>query len=45
MSRGAVAWQQRVGDLRLRAADGDPSDYRDLADRILSALASHGETK
>jgi 3-hydroxyisobutyrate dehydrogenase-like beta-hydroxyacid dehydrogenase len=45
MSRGAVAWQQRVGELRLRAADGDPSDYRDLADRILSALASHGETK
>ena len=45
MSRGAVAWQQRIGALRLRAADGDSSDYRDLADRILSALGSHGETK
>lgn len=43
MSRGAVAWQQRIGELALRAADGDPVDYRDLADRILSALASHGE--
>jgi 3-hydroxyisobutyrate dehydrogenase-like beta-hydroxyacid dehydrogenase len=45
MSRGAVAWQQRIGELNLRAADGDPSDYRDLADRILAALDSHGETK
>jgi 3-hydroxyisobutyrate dehydrogenase-like beta-hydroxyacid dehydrogenase len=45
MSRGAVAWQQRIGELALRAADGDPSDYRDLADRILSALAFHGEPK
>jgi len=45
MSRGAVAWQQRIGALGLRAADGDPSDYRDLADRILSALDSHGETQ
>jgi len=45
MSRGAGAWQQRIGALGLRAADGDPSDYRDLADRILSAIDSHGETK
>jgi len=45
MTRGAVAWQQRVGELALRAADGDPADYRDLADRILSALDSDGETK
>jgi 3-hydroxyisobutyrate dehydrogenase-like beta-hydroxyacid dehydrogenase len=45
MSRGAVAWQQRVGELGLRAADGDPSDYRDLADRILAALDAHGETQ
>jgi len=45
MSRGAVAWQQRIGALGLRADDGDPSDYRDLADRILSALDSHGETE
>ena len=45
MSRGAVAWQQRVGELALRAGDGDVSDYRDQADRILSALDSHGETK
>jgi 3-hydroxyisobutyrate dehydrogenase-like beta-hydroxyacid dehydrogenase len=45
MSRGAVAWQQRVGELGLRAADGDPADYRDLADRILSALDSDGEMK
>ena len=45
MSRGAADWQQRVGDLALRAADGDAGDYRDLADRILSALASHGEQR
>jgi 3-hydroxyisobutyrate dehydrogenase-like beta-hydroxyacid dehydrogenase len=45
MSRGAAAWQQRIGELALRAADGDSSDYRDLADRILSALDCHGETK
>jgi 3-hydroxyisobutyrate dehydrogenase-like beta-hydroxyacid dehydrogenase len=45
MSRGAADWQQRIGELALRAADGDPSDYRDLADRILSALDSPGETK
>ena len=45
MSRGAVAWQQRIGELALRAADGDSSDYRDLADRIRSALDSHGEAK
>jgi len=45
MSRGAAAWQQRIGDLALRAADGDPSDYRDLADRVLSALGCHGEAK
>ena len=45
MTRGAVAWQQRVGELALRAADGDPADYRDLADRILSALDSDGEMK
>jgi 3-hydroxyisobutyrate dehydrogenase-like beta-hydroxyacid dehydrogenase len=45
MSRGAVAWQQRIGELALRAADGDPSDYRDLTDRILAALDSQGETK
>ena len=45
MSRGAVAWQQRVGDLGLRAAGDDLSDYRRLADRILSALESQGESK
>lgn len=47
MSHAAVGWQQRVGELRLRAADGAPDDYRDLADRILARLgASHsGETK
>jgi hypothetical protein len=45
MSRGAADWQQRIGALGLRAADGDCSDYRDLADRILAALDSHGETK
>jgi 3-hydroxyisobutyrate dehydrogenase-like beta-hydroxyacid dehydrogenase len=45
MSRGAVAWQQRIGELGLRAADGDAADYRDLADQILSALDCHGETQ
>jgi 3-hydroxyisobutyrate dehydrogenase-like beta-hydroxyacid dehydrogenase len=45
MSRGAVAWQQRIGDLGLRAADGDPADYRDLADRVLAALDANEEPK
>jgi 3-hydroxyisobutyrate dehydrogenase-like beta-hydroxyacid dehydrogenase len=45
MSRGAVAWQQNIGELGLRAAEGDASDYRDLADRALAALESFGATK
>jgi 3-hydroxyisobutyrate dehydrogenase-like beta-hydroxyacid dehydrogenase len=45
MSRGAVAWQQKVGELGLRATEGDASDYRVLADRVLAALAPTGETK
>jgi 3-hydroxyisobutyrate dehydrogenase-like beta-hydroxyacid dehydrogenase len=45
MSRGAVAWQQKIGELGLRAADGDPADYRDLAKRVLAALESTGDTK
>jgi len=38
MSHAAVGWQQRVGELRLSARDGDPADYRSLADRILAKL-------
>ena len=38
MSHAAVGWQQRVGELRLSARDGDPADYRSLADRILARL-------
>jgi len=38
MSHAAVGWQQRVGELRLSARDGDPADYRSLADMILAEL-------
>lgn len=38
MSHAAVGWQQRVGELRLNAWDGDHADYRSLADRILAKL-------
>lgn len=38
MSHAAVGWQQRVGELRLSARDGDPSDYRSLANMILAEL-------
>jgi 3-hydroxyisobutyrate dehydrogenase-like beta-hydroxyacid dehydrogenase len=44
MSRAAVDWQQKVGELGLRA---DGTDCRALADRILDKLAPSrvGETK
>ena len=45
MSHAAVGWQQRIGELALRAADGDPANYRDLADRLLARLDAHGEPK
>ncbi len=47
MSRPAVGWQQKVGELALRAASGDAADYRGLADRILDKIAPSGtgETK
>jgi 3-hydroxyisobutyrate dehydrogenase-like beta-hydroxyacid dehydrogenase len=46
MSRAAVGWQQKVGELALRAEDGDVTDYRSLADRVLAALkpSPTGET-
>ena len=47
MSRAAVGWQQRLGELRLSAGDGDRADYRRLADMILARLTPSptGETK
>jgi 3-hydroxyisobutyrate dehydrogenase-like beta-hydroxyacid dehydrogenase len=42
MSRAAVGWHQRVGELALRAASGDAADYRGLADRILAELMPSG---
>ncbi|MGD0187301.1 MAG: DUF1932 domain-containing protein [Roseiarcus sp.] len=46
MSRAAVGWQHKVGELALRAEDGDVTDYRSLADRVLAALehSPTGET-
>ena len=46
MSRAAVGWHQKVGELGLSAASGD-ADYRRLADRILDKMAPSptGETK
>ncbi|MBV9287326.1 MAG: DUF1932 domain-containing protein, partial [Hyphomicrobiales bacterium] len=38
MSRGAVAWQQAVGELGLRPTDDEMADYRLLADAILARL-------
>jgi len=47
MSRAAVGWQQKVGELALSAASDDAADYRSLADRILAKMAPSGtgETK
>jgi 3-hydroxyisobutyrate dehydrogenase-like beta-hydroxyacid dehydrogenase len=42
MSRAAVGWQQRVGDLHLRVSEKEAADYRVLADRILGRLDSRG---
>lgn len=46
MSRATVAWQARVGGLRLDARAGDLDDHRSLADMILARLApsAQGET-
>ncbi len=38
MSRASVGWQQRIGELGLRAGPEDVSDYRVLADAILARL-------
>ncbi len=38
MSRASVGWQQRIGELGLRASPEDVPDYRVLADRILARL-------
>ena len=38
MSRATVGWQQRIGDLALRAGADEGADYRLLADRILARL-------
>ncbi len=42
MARAAVDWQQRVGDLKLDARAIGESDYRALADAILTRLAPVG---
>ena len=36
----SVEWQQAIGELGLRAAPEEASDYRALADKILARLAS-----
>jgi 3-hydroxyisobutyrate dehydrogenase-like beta-hydroxyacid dehydrogenase len=38
MSRACVGWEQRIGELGLRATPEDTADYQVLADRILAAL-------
>ena len=38
MSRASVGWEQRIGELGLRANGAEATDYRVLADRILAAL-------
>jgi 3-hydroxyisobutyrate dehydrogenase-like beta-hydroxyacid dehydrogenase len=38
MSRAAVEWQQKIGDLGLRPAPDEAADYLVLADAILGAL-------
>jgi len=38
MSRGSVEWEQKIGELGLRASGAEIADYRLLADRILAAL-------
>ena len=43
MARAIVEWQQRVGDLQLKAKDADPDDYRALADMILARLTPPAE--
>lgn len=43
MSRATVAWQSRIGELRLDARAGDLSDHRSLADMILARLAPSHE--
>ena len=43
MSRASVGWQQAVGELELRATAEEAADYRVMADKILSRLASDGE--
>ena len=43
MSRATVDWQQKIGDLKLNARDGDVADYRALADMILARYVSEAE--
>ncbi len=38
MSHACVSWQQRIGELGLRASAAEADDYRALADRILVKL-------
>jgi len=38
MSRACAGWQQAIGELGLKADEGDLADYAALADRILAGL-------
>ncbi len=42
MSRASVGWQQAIGELGLRATAEEAADYRVMAEKILSRLASNG---
>ena len=43
MSRASIGWQQAIGELRLGATAEEASDYRLMAEKILSRLTSNGE--
>ncbi len=43
MSRATAEWEQKIGDLRLNAREGDVSDYRSLADMILAKYVPEAE--
>jgi 3-hydroxyisobutyrate dehydrogenase-like beta-hydroxyacid dehydrogenase len=44
MSQASASWEQRIGELGLRANAAEAADYRILADRILAALTADQST-
>ncbi len=44
MSRASAQWQDRVGQLQLKVAEGDGADHHQLARRILDRFGSEGGT-